>query len=76
LPAEEGFVTAVVDYNELARQAEELRAWKAVRTAAGDLGRARRYKWPDDKQEVLAAVLEAARNRLAAAKGGRTGGNL
>jgi hypothetical protein len=65
----------VTDVAELARAAEELQAWNAVRAAAGDLGRARRYKWPEDKQEVLAAVLEAARNRLAAAQGGRTGGN-
>lgn len=66
---------AVTDVAELAQAAEELQAWEAVRTAAGDLGRARRYKWPQDKQEVLAAVLQAARTRLAAAKGGRTGGN-
>jgi hypothetical protein len=63
-------MTAAVDYADLARQAEELRAWNAVRTAAGDLGRARRYKWPADRQEILAANLEAARARLAAAKDG------
>lgn len=74
MPAARGPVMAG-DVAELARAAEELRAWEAVRAAAGDLGRARRYKWPDDRQGVLAAVLEAARNRLAAAKGSRTGGN-
>jgi hypothetical protein len=61
----------VTDVVELARAAETLAAWEAVRAAAGDLGRARRYGWPEDKQAILAAVLETARNRLAAAKGGR-----
>ena len=61
-------MTAVADYADLARQAAEPSAWKAVRTAAGDLGRARRYNWPADRQEILAANLEAARARLAAAK--------
>ena len=59
----------MTDVAELAQAAETLAAWEAVRAAAGDLGRARRYKWPQDKQEVLAAVPDAARTRLAAAKG-------
>jgi hypothetical protein len=63
-------MTATADHADLARQAEELRAWKAVRTAAGDLGRARRYKWPADRTEILAANLDAARARLAAVKDG------
>jgi hypothetical protein len=68
-------MTAVHDYAELARQAEELKAWNAVRTAAGDLGRARRYGWPEDKKAIIAEVLAAARARLAAVKdGGETYG--
>jgi hypothetical protein len=68
-------VTVVAEVAEVARQAEELQAWKAVRVAAGDLGRARRYKWPEDRQEILAATLAAARARLAAVKdGGETYG--
>jgi hypothetical protein len=70
LPAEGVRVTVVSEVGELARQAEELRAWKAVRVAAGDLGRARRYKWPADKQDILEETLAAARARLAAVKDG------
>jgi hypothetical protein len=66
-------MTAVHDYAELERAAEELKAWHAVRTAAGDLGRARRYGWPEGRQAIIAEVLAAARARLAAAK---DGGNL
>ncbi len=58
----------VVDYAEIARLAEELRALQAVQNAAGDLGRARRYGWPEDKQSILAETLAAARARLAAVK--------
>jgi hypothetical protein len=63
-------MTVVAEVAELARQAEELQAWKAVRVAAGDLGRARRYNWPADRTEILAANLDAARARLAAVKDG------
>jgi hypothetical protein len=63
-------MTAAADYTDLARQAEELSAWKAVRTAAGDVGRARRYGWSADRQQVLAEVLETARARLAAVTDG------
>ncbi len=62
----------VIDYAEAVRQAEELRALQAVQNAAGDLGRARRYGWPEDRQSILAETLAAARARLAAVKGGET----
>ena len=58
------------DCAETARQAEELQAWKAVSAAAGDLGRARRYGWPQDRQAILAETLAAARARLTAVKNG------
>ncbi len=58
------------DYAEVARQAEELRALQAVQAAAGDLGRARRYGWPQDRQAILEQTLAAARARFAAVKGG------
>ena len=38
--------------------------------AAGDLGRARRYGWPADRQAILAETLAAARARFAALKSG------
>jgi hypothetical protein len=70
-------MTAVADFAEITRQAEELKAWHAVRTAAGDLGRARRYGWPEDRQAIIAGTLAAARARLAAVKDGTgTGGNV
>jgi hypothetical protein len=65
-------MTAAAEYGELVRQAEEFRAERAVRAAAGDLGRARRYRWPADRQAILEATLAAARARLAAAKDGST----
>ena len=60
----------VIDYAETARLAEELRALQAVQNAAGDLGRARRYGWPQDRQAILAETLAAARARFAAVKNG------
>jgi hypothetical protein len=57
----------VTDYAETARLAEELRALQA---AAGDLGRARRYGWPADRQAILEQTLAAARSRFAAVKNG------
>lgn len=58
----------VTDYAELVRRAEELEAFNAVRNAALDVGRARRYDWPADRQAILAETLEAARARLATVK--------
>jgi hypothetical protein len=65
----------VIDYAETARLAEELRALQAVQAAAGDLGRARRYGWPEDRQAILAETLAAAGARLAAVKSGETHAN-
>ncbi len=56
------------DCAETARLAEELRALQAVQIAAGDLGRARRYSWPADRQAILEQTLASARARLAAVK--------
>ena len=61
-------MTVIDDYAELSRLAEELRALQAVQNAAGDLGRARRYSWPADRQAILAETLASARARLAAVK--------
>ena len=41
-----------------------------MQNAAGDLGRARRYGWPADRQAILAETLAAARARFAAVKNG------
>ena len=60
----EGDLMPVTDYAETARLAEELRALQAVQAAAGDLGRARRYGWPSDKQAILSETLAAARARF------------
>lgn len=60
----------VIDVAEAVRQAEELRARQALQLAAGDLGRARRYGWPADREAIIAANLAAARARLAAVKNG------
>ena len=60
----------VTDYAETARLAAELRALQAVQAAAGDLGRARRYGWPSDKQAILSETLAAARSRFVAVKNG------
>ena len=58
------------DCAETARLAEELKARQAVEIAAGELGHARRYGWPADRQAILAETLAAARARLAAVKNG------
>jgi hypothetical protein len=68
-------VTVIDDHAELSRLAEELKALQAVQNAAGDLGRARRYGWPEDRQAILAETLAAARARLAAVKDGETHAN-
>jgi hypothetical protein len=60
----------VIDYAEAVRAAEELRARQALQLAAGDLGRARRYGWPADRQAIVAANVAAARARLAVVKNG------
>ena len=70
VPGQEDPVTVIDDYAELSRLAEELRALQAVQNAAGDLGRARRYGWPEDRQAILAETLAAARVRLTAVKNG------
>jgi hypothetical protein len=61
---------------ELVRQAEEFKAYNAVRAAALSVGRARRYGWPADRQAVLEEVLAAARGRLVAVKNRDPGGNV
>ena len=70
LAAIQRMVTANQDLvnTELARQAEEFAAWQAVRRAAGNLGRAKRYKWDDARRAPFEAALAEARSRLAAAK--------